>query len=526
MSNTRAVWFFILGLAAIRLTLLGTTDLSFDEAHYWMWSERLAPAYFSKGPGVAFAIRASTALFGDTEFGVRFWSPILGAGISLLVYYFTRRLFSERTAFWGVVAVNATPIFNVGNLLMTIDPLSIFFWTAAMYTFWLALEKSPKFSWHWPATGLLIGVGFLCKYTNALELISVVLVLALVPRYRREFKQPGFYLLLAAFAVCLVPPIIWNAQHAWITISHLQSRGSLDGSAGFHPLEVPKFLGAHFLIFSPLLCLGLAWAVLVNWRRARQQFKVLYLVWFGLPVFALYLLLSFNKQAAPNWDVLAFVSLGILASAYWAERIESTRLVRQLFSAAVLLGLAMSFVVLDTDLLRTVNIPFPHHRDPADRVRGWKSATRAVEKLRAELEPKLGEKVFLIADQRDRASEMSFYLNHKRVEGPGHPPVYIVESQDIANQFSFWPRYDEFVEAPANTPLPDGEVYTEEGGINPFTGRSALYVQSGKSELVPHNIRAAFQSVDRIATIEVRRFGASVRLWQVFVCRTYRTLPL
>ena len=85
MSHTRAVWLFLLGLTAIRLTMLGTSDLSFDEAPYWMWSERLAPAYFSKGPGIAFAIRASTALFGDGEFGVRFWSPILGAATTLQI---------------------------------------------------------------------------------------------------------------------------------------------------------------------------------------------------------------------------------------------------------------------------------------------------------------------------------------------------------------------------------------------------------------------------------------------------------
>src|SRR5262245_21644043 len=75
MSTTRAVWFFVGALTVIRLSLLATTNLSFDEAHYWMWSERLAPAYFSKGPGIAFAIRASTAVFGATEFGVRFFSP-------------------------------------------------------------------------------------------------------------------------------------------------------------------------------------------------------------------------------------------------------------------------------------------------------------------------------------------------------------------------------------------------------------------------------------------------------------------
>ena len=132
----------------------------------------------------------------------------------------------------------------------------------------------------------------------------------------------------------------------------------------------------------------------------------------------------------------------------------------------------------------------------------------------------------MIADQRDRASELSFYLRDKRVEGPGHPPAYIVESQDILNQFSFWPRYDEFVEAPANAPRPDGEVYTEESGINPFEGRSALYVQSSRTDELPHNISAAFQSTEKVATIEVRRFGASVRTWKVFLCRGYRTLPL
>src|SRR3954467_6346000 len=122
MSTTRAVWLFVAALTAIRFSLLATTDLSFDEAHYWMWSDRLAPAYFSKGPGIAFAIRASTAIFGATEFGVRFWSPVLGAATSLLLYSFTKRLFTERGAFWAIIALNAVPLFNVGTWVMTIDP--------------------------------------------------------------------------------------------------------------------------------------------------------------------------------------------------------------------------------------------------------------------------------------------------------------------------------------------------------------------------------------------------------------------
>src|SRR5206468_2515286 len=115
---TAAVCYFIIALTAIRLSMLSTSDLGFDEAHYWMWSERLAPAYFSKGPAIAFVIRASTAVFGSNEFGVRFFSPLLAAGTSLLLFYFARRLFSSTAGLWAVVALNVTPIFNIGAFVL------------------------------------------------------------------------------------------------------------------------------------------------------------------------------------------------------------------------------------------------------------------------------------------------------------------------------------------------------------------------------------------------------------------------
>jgi 4-amino-4-deoxy-L-arabinose transferase-like glycosyltransferase len=524
MSTTRAVWLFVLGLTLIRLSILPTSDLSFDEAHYWMWSQRLAPAYFSKGPGVAFAIRASTTIFGDNEFGVRFWSPLLGAGTSLLLFYFARKLFSESAGLWTVLGLNATPIFNIGSFVMTIDPLSIFLWTAAMFAFWLAIERSPNFSWYWLVAGLLIGLGFLCKYTNALQLISVLFVVALAPRLRHEFKRPGLYVLLGIFAICTIPPMVWNSRHAWITLMHLRTRGSLDQGFGFHAGELLTFIGQHFVVYSPIIFAALAWAVIRSWRRINHQLKVLFLMWFGLPVFVFYLFLSINKAASPNWDALAFLSFGLLTIYFWRERLENSQLLRRGTAAALSLGVIMSLIALDTDLLRTFGIH--PGKDPSKRMHGWRSATAKLETIRYDLETKLGEKLFLIADERDRASEISFYLHDKRPEAPGHPPVYIVESQAMLNQFSFWPRYDEFVEASPKT-FPAGEdVYTEENGANLFVGRSALFVREGEGGDLPHNIVAAFQSSAPVGTIEVRRFGDRVRLWQVFLCRSYRTLPL
>jgi hypothetical protein len=333
------------------------------------------------------------------------------------------------------------------------------------------------------------------------------------------------YLLIGMFVLCMIPPIVWNAQHAWITLAHLRSRGHLERGFGFHPVEALSFLGQHFIVYSPLLFLALAWGVIASWRRINQQFKVLFLMWFGLPVFVFYLLLSFNKSAAPNWDGLAFFGFGLVATYFWWERLQRSVVLRICASVAVLVGLTMSLVALDTDLVRVAGYQLPRG-DPSDRMRGWKSATEALEKMRNDLEAQSGEKLFLIADARDRASEISFYLHDKRVEGPGHPPAYIPESQDMVNQFSFWPRYDQFVELTTGMQRPDGEVYTEENGINLFVGRDALFVRDGEKRRVPRNIQAAFQSNELVGTIQVSRYGKVIRTWQVFLCRNYRTLPL
>src|SRR5438094_2409859 len=78
---------FLLALTILRWTYAGMIELSPDEAYYFMWAQRPDLAYFSKGPGVAMAIRLGTAIFGENEFGVRFLSPLLALGTSLAVFF-------------------------------------------------------------------------------------------------------------------------------------------------------------------------------------------------------------------------------------------------------------------------------------------------------------------------------------------------------------------------------------------------------------------------------------------------------
>jgi len=66
-------------------------DLSGDEAQYWDWSRNLDLSYYSKGPLIAYIIRASCGLFGDNMPAIRLPALLLGIGTSLVTYALTRR---------------------------------------------------------------------------------------------------------------------------------------------------------------------------------------------------------------------------------------------------------------------------------------------------------------------------------------------------------------------------------------------------------------------------------------------------
>src|SRR6516162_7336853 len=71
----------ILGAAALHVAYLAVDcplDLAPDEAHYWDWSRHLDWSYYSKGPLVAYLIRAGCAVFGP-------WSQALTGSEMLAV---------------------------------------------------------------------------------------------------------------------------------------------------------------------------------------------------------------------------------------------------------------------------------------------------------------------------------------------------------------------------------------------------------------------------------------------------------
>ena len=555
MSPTRLVVLCLLVLTGLRLAYVGRVELSPDEAYYQMWSERMDWGYYSKGPGVAAIIRVGTTLFGANEFGVRCFSPLFSLGTSLVLFLLARRLYSEGVAVWLAVFLNVTPLFTAGSLLMTIDAPSVFCWVAAMAATWRALERDQSCMsarvW-WCVAGLSVGLGFLCKYTNAMELVCIAWALVLVRRWRMKFRRPGFYLMLLVAVAVGSPPVFWNASHAWITLSHLHDRGRL-GTAFARPLgEFSKFFTTHLAVYSPLVLIGLLMAIGWGWRRAGMRFffwqrspdntprspepeaeKARFLLAFGLPLVVMYTLLGFKTSGEPNWTAPGFVSLSVLAVALWHERARASRPAAVFAVAALVIGLLASVAVLDTDLARAVGVPWDYHKDPTARLLGWRTTAQALDRFRADEERELGAPVFLIANRYQLAAELNFYLADKRPEAPGHPAVYMPESQNIDTQFSFWPRYDQILTANVPPPLPGARpprnAEEEFRGLepSPFVGRSALFVTDDeKVRHLPGTIEDGFEQCALVAQYEIRRRGQTLRTLRVYACFNYKGLEL
>ena len=254
----RGVILFLLLITSFRLWYCTQLELVGDEAYYWLWSKHLDYGYFSKGPGVAWTIALGTGLFGDTVFGIRFFAILLAAGTSALIYILARALFNEPVAWGALLLGNLIPMFAVGSILMTIDPLSVFFWALAALLFWRAKDEDSVF-W-WMSTGAAIGLGSLCKYTNLAQIACFAIFCLWCPEYRRHFRKATLASMILIALAALTPVLLWNHQHGWVTAQHLAHRGGLDRSWRFSLIEFSKFAGQQAGVISPLVFAGIVLA--------------------------------------------------------------------------------------------------------------------------------------------------------------------------------------------------------------------------------------------------------------------------
>lgn len=463
---TRWAIVLISALTIFRLWYCSRIGLLPDEMYYFLWSKHLDASYYSKGPAIAWTIAFGTRCFGDGPFGIRWLSVLLSAGTGWQLFVLARRLFDERVAYFSLLVVLVIPLFAIGSILMTIDPLSVFFWTWAANLFWSAVQRGL---WRdWLLTGFAVGSGFLAKYVNAVELISFILFLAWHPAHRRWLRSAKFWSMLGVVVICTTPVFYWNAQHHWITVHHLEDRGNLSHGYQFHWKEELKFLQEQALVISPLPFLFIVTAVVLSvWKRSSEE-PIRYLLALFAPLFLFYAIIGFNSSGEANWTAPAYVAGCILAGALAAEWLVKAGLLLKIGWG---LSLVLVLALHHTDWLHLKH-------DPMERTHGWETIARHLQPMRE------GKPYVLISNRYQYASAISYYL-------PDRPTVYIPHSEKIQNQFSFWPTYE----------------------LKPET--RALLITDGD---IPWGIKNEFSSIMPIGQCPREHCGKIIRQFWVYEC--------
>ncbi len=489
---------FVISLAYLAS---GEIELSQDEAYQWLWSKHLALSYYSKPPMIAYAQFLGTSLWGDNAFGVRFLSPVIGAGLSLLLLRFLAREVNARAAFWLVLMFNCTPLLALGATLMTVDPLSVCFWTAAMVAGWRAVQQDSA-TRHWLWVGLWMGLGLLSKYMALFQLACWALFFWLWPPGRRQLRRPGPYLALAIMAVCALPILIWNAQHNWSTLEHVVNTNMrLDNK--WHPSSILKFfgefVGSELGLLNPVFFVAMLWAMVAFWKRRHPLW--LYFFSMGAPVFLGVWLFTLRSRVLPNWIAPSVLPLFCLTVAYWDQRWrEGARAVKGWLLAGLAIGAAVVVLLHDTDLIgKVAGRPLPPRMDPLRRVRAWTQTASVVGQARSQLLAE-GKDVFIIGSDYGITGEISFYLPEARAAAAKTPLVYYRTTPRPKNQFFFWPGY-----------LPQRR------------GQNAIYVdETDKPGPPPPSITNEFESVTDLGLREIKYRGRVFHRIQLFACRNLR----
>ncbi|MGH7967854.1 MAG: ArnT family glycosyltransferase, partial [Limisphaerales bacterium] len=417
-------------------------QLAEDEAYQWVWSKHLALSYYSKPPLIAYTQYLGTALWGDTAFGVRFFSPLLAAVLSVVMLRFFARHVNARAGFILLLVTTTAPLVSVGTVLMTVDPLSVFFWTLAMLSGWRAVqEKGTTRDWAW--VGLWMGLGFLSKPTELLQFLCWAVFFVLWRPARKHLTRPGPYVALLINAICAVPVLIWNAQHGWATVAHVA--GNAGAGQQWHPTlkYLLDFFGSEFGLLNPVFFIGAFAAAIGFWRRSRNNPLLALFFSMGVPLFLCYVLQSFRTRILPNWIAPAVLPLFCLMVTYWDIRWRSgLAKVKNWLIAGVVFGGTAVILFHNTDLIAKISGHYlPVNLDPLHRVREWDTTAQVVEGMRQKLLAE-GKPTFIIANHYGMTGELSFYLPEARTNIQTKPLVYCRSSDVPENQFYFWPGYE------------------------------------------------------------------------------------
>lgn len=402
-------------LTTIRIATLVLTpiDLHPDETQYWAWAQSLEWGYFSKPPLIAWAIAASTAVFGDEAWAVRLFAPCAHALGAIALFGLGRDMYGLRAGIWAGLGWMLMPGVWLSSAVITTDALLLPLWSVALFAAWRLVETRAMGAAI--ALGVAVGLGALAKYAMIYFPICAGLAALLSPRMRMALVSGPGAVAAAIAALILAPNLLWNAQHDFATVSHTAANANWNGDL-FNFEQLGAFVVDQFAV-GGLFVVGLIVALATVARgKAALDEPARFLLCFIVPPLAVVMLQALISRAHGNWAAAAYPALVVLV----AGRFALGQFLSRVNAAHAALYVVFVVLAMSPALIDRVGLA-----NAMKRVRGWDD-TAAQIAARAEA---LGPFSAILVDHRHSFFELTYQW---RASTPGDAPLRMWLLRDVA----------------------------------------------------------------------------------------------
>ncbi len=431
-TYTFFAYFTILAFLVFRIVYLLTTHytLSQDEAYFWDWSRHAALSYYDMGPMIAWIIGFFTHILPLSAFSVRLGAPVFAALTAVVIFILTTDVTgSSMLGFITVLLFHLTPIGMTGGIIMTYYSPQVFFMALTALFLWKLIKDQKPFWWY--LIGLSLGLGLLSHHMFIFFTAEIGLFILISDNNRKWLKRKEPYIALLIELLVASPIIIWNLTHNLVMFRH--AIGMMSGKHRFS-ITFLEYIGGQVGINSPLLFLAAIYGITVSGYRGikSKDDKYLFLFCLSAPVIVFIALLSIGGRTEPNWPISGYITGSIAGVYIFYEKYKNgSRLIKRLINASlwftIVLGIFVSAIAYYPSLMHEIGINIPPHRDPTNRLYGWKELGKDVSGILESMPPG----TFVTTHEYGLNAELAFYVK-------GHPQVYEVPVLRRFSQYDFW----------------------------------------------------------------------------------------
>ncbi len=338
--------FYYLLAAILVLNLVQSyfTELIYDEAYYWYYSQNMAWGYFDHPPMVALLIKISSFFF-DGELGVRFMSCLLSTANILVLWLVVDHPKKNGFIPHFFVLVFSMTLLNAYGFFTLPDTPLLFFTSCFLLVYKKFIEKPTL------GVSVVLGIVMACLMYSKYHAVLVI-VFVLFSNLQLVKNKYAWYVVTIAL-VCYTPHFYWLYEQDFVSINyHISERPN--GAYDFQKYTLGFFVNlvAIFGLTFPFI-----YQALFKTKTNGLFTKALLFLTYGVILF--FFLSSFNRRIQAQWVIIICIPMVVLVFQYILDNKTSAKWIYRLGLANIAIVLYLRVGLVHQPLL--FNIYYETH---------------------------------------------------------------------------------------------------------------------------------------------------------------------